>query len=182
MLEQTLKISTAIVVFAVGVTVFLGPSLEQKTSVSNSAPAKAYVSTLAPVSSQYQTTGSARGTEYLDADANGHFSANVEVNGIEVKTLVDTGATMVAFGAADAERAGIRPVLSDYKYKTQTANGEVSMARVVVRRMRLGTIEIENVEAAVLPEGALSGTLLGMTFLRKLQVQTENGRMVLKQQ
>ena len=193
MLNQTLKVSGAIIVIAVGAAVFLGPELDQKSPLTSqplaSQPLASTVSVKSSVLSQPQaaatqrqtTSSSIRGIEYLDADANGHFSANVEINGTEIKTLVDTGATMVAFGASDAEKAGIRPAQSEYKYKTQTANGEVSMARVMVSRIRLGSIELENIEAAVLPEGALNGTLLGMSFLRKLQVQTENSRMILKQ-
>lgn len=181
MLNQTLKASGIIIVIAVGAAVFLGPALDQKSQVESPSKIKSSVLSQPQAAPQRQATSSARGTEYLDADASGHFSANIEINGTEIKTLVDTGATMVAFGAADAEKAGLRPTKSEYKYKTQTANGEVSIARVIVSRIRLGSIELENIEAAVLPEGALNGTLLGMTFLRKLQVQTENGRMILKQ-
>ncbi len=181
MLEQTLKVSAAIIAIAVGAAVFLGPALEQKPQPVVSSSASPYTPPSPQIPAQRQVMSSTRGIEYLNADTNGHFSANVEINGTEIKTLVDTGATMVAFGASDAERVGIRPAQSEYKYKTQTANGEVSMARVVISRIRLGSIELENIEAAVLPEGALNGTLLGMTFLRKLQVQTDNGRMILKQ-
>ncbi len=186
MFQQTAKTAGAILVIAVGAVFFLGPLAEKNAS----APAKqaalaqpqrqpaAKVQTQLPSAS---TVSGVRGVEYINADQNGHYSANIEVNGTMIRTLVDTGATTVAFGAADAERAGIRPARSEYKFKTQTANGEVAIARVVVRSMRLGSIELQNIEAAVLPEGALDGTLLGMSFLKQLQVQSENGRLILKQ-
>jgi aspartyl protease family protein len=187
MLQQTMKISIAIILLAVIGSFFVAPMLEKQSETAPQAivakgqkPVIA-IATQAPYLPQSSPNSNVRGIEYLQSDARGHFSASIEVNGINIQTLVDTGASMVAFGASDAERAGIRPSQSDYKYKSQTANGEVAMARVIVPRMRLGSIELENIEAAVLPDGALNGTLLGMSFLRRLQVQTENGIMVLKQ-
>jgi aspartyl protease family protein len=186
MLHQTFKAAIALIIGIVGVVYVIGPALEEKslpqmTSVKRAPMVVGGQNTAAKVPTPTQTQSSVRGIEYLNADSRGHFSASIEVNGANIETLVDTGASMVAFGANDAERAGIRPTQSEYKYKSQTANGEVAMARVFIPRMRLGSIELENVEAAVLPEGALNGTLLGMSFLRRLQVQTENGRMTLKQ-
>ncbi len=187
MLQQTVKASIVIILLAVGVSFFGVPMLEKKSDpLPQTASSKGQKPTIAlttptPTLPQSSPISSVRGIEYLLSDSRGHFLANLEVNGVNIQTLVDTGASMVAFGAIDAERAGIRPSQSDYKYKSQTANGEVSMARVIVPRMRLGSIELENVEAAVLPDGALNGTLLGMSFLRRLQVQTENGKMTLKQ-
>jgi aspartyl protease family protein len=182
MLEQTFKASIVIIVLALG-TVYLVPLLDRKTepAIPSNTSLKQPTIVLTKQAPVMPQSSNVRGIEYLNADSQGHFSASLEVNGANIVTLVDTGASMVAFGASDAERAGIRPSQSEYKYKSQTANGEVAMARVIVPRMRLGSIELENVEAAVLPDGALNGTLLGMSFLRRLQVQTENGRMTLKQ-
>ena len=130
-----------------------------------------------------QTVSSAaRGTEILSANSRGHFSATLEVNGAAIAMLVDTGATMIAFSAEDAERAGIRPLPGDFKYRSSTANGDVAIAIVKVGAVRLGSIELRDVEAAVLPAGALKGTLLGMSFLKRLSLfQFENGRLILQQ-
>lgn len=127
-------------------------------------------------------SSAARGTEILTANNRGHFATTLEVNGVPIPMLVDTGATMVAFSAEDAERAGIRPLPSDFKYRSSTANGEVAIAMVRIGLIRLGSIELRDVEAAVLPAGAMQGTLLGMSFLKRLSLfQFENGRLILQQ-
>ncbi|MBY0613461.1 MAG: TIGR02281 family clan AA aspartic protease [Beijerinckiaceae bacterium] len=129
-----------------------------------------------------QPSTAARGTEVLSANSRGHFAATLEVNGAPIHMLVDTGATMIAFSAEDAELAGIRPLPADFKHRSATANGEVAIALVKVASIRLGSIELRDVDAAVLPAGALQGTLLGMSFLKRLSLfQFENGRLILRQ-
>ncbi len=188
MLEQTIKAAIAVVIIGVTASFFIDYDLKTQPVLAPAAPV--IVSPVKTVSAAQPLTqvnvdagrSSVRGVEYLTAQNDRHYHADIEINGVTIKTLVDTGASVVAFGAEDAERAGIRPSQSEYKYKSQTANGEVAMARVIIPHMRLGSIELDDVEAAVLPDGALKGTLLGMSFLNKLkQVQTENGRMVLTQ-
>ena len=123
----------------------------------------------------------ASGSETLTADARGHFVAPIDINGVRIATLVDTGATFVAFSAEDAERAGIRPGRAAFRTRIATANGDVMAANVRIDRMRLGSIELQDVDAAVMPEGAMAGTLLGMSFLKRLSgVQFEQGRLLLR--
>ena len=62
-----------------------------------------------------------------------------------------------------------------------TANGTVSGFRATLREIRLGDIVVRNVDAVVLPAGALSMSLLGNSFLSKLQgYEVQTGRMVLR--
>jgi len=70
---------------------------------------------------------------------------------------------------------------SSRKVMLSTANGTIVGFRTVLREIRLGEIVVRNVDAVVLPERALSMSLLGNSFLSKLlgyEVQT--GRMVLR--
>ena len=104
----------------------------------------------------------------LYADARGHFIADVQIGGVPVKVLVDTGATLVALSAEDASKIGVRPSSNDRKARFNTANGIVTASLVRLPEIRLQGITIFDVEAAVMPVGALKGTLLGMSFMNKL--------------
>ena len=58
----------------------------------------------------------------LTQNGGGHFVTNGTVNGKAVQFIVDTGATMVALGVADAERLGL-PYKQGQPVRMQTANG-----------------------------------------------------------
>lgn len=118
----------------------------------------------------------------LRGDKRGHFSADIQINGQFVKALIDTGASVVALSAEDARKAGLNPPRADYRLPMQTANGVVHAARVRIPELRLQSLVVRDVEAAVLPAGALSVTLLGMSFLKRLGSFEMNGAtLVLKQ-
>jgi aspartyl protease family protein len=104
----------------------------------------------------------------LYSDARGHFLADVQIGGVPIKVLVDTGATLVALSAEDANKIGVRSSPSDRKARFNTANGIVTASLVRLPEIRLQGITIFDVEAAVMPTGALKGTLLGMSFMKKL--------------
>jgi aspartyl protease family protein len=118
----------------------------------------------------------------LLADARGHFMAPVQIDGMIIETMVDTGASMVAISFEDARRVGINPAPSSPKGYANTANGMVKYSVARIREMRLNGIVVYDVEAAVMPQGAMQGTLLGMSFLKKLsKVEMGNGVLTLAQ-
>jgi aspartyl protease family protein len=104
----------------------------------------------------------------LYADSRGHFFAHVQVSGTPVKVLVDTGASLVALSFEDAEKIGLRPSPNDRKAQFNTANGIVTGSLVRLPEVRLQGITVFDVEAAIMPRGAMNGTLLGMSFMKKL--------------
>ena len=108
------------------------------------------------------------GEVVLRASADGHFYANVTVNGVAMRFLVDTGASNIALSAEDARRLGFDPDRLDYFLPVTTANGDTLAARVTLDEVRLGSIAFERVSAAVMPPGALATSLLGMSFLDRL--------------
>ncbi|PZU94356.1 MAG: TIGR02281 family clan AA aspartic protease [Chelatococcus sp.] len=115
------------------------------------------------------------------ADYSGHFIVHPGVDGFRVRMMVDTGASLVALTAADARALGLKLGPADYTMRLSTANGAVKAARVNLREVRLGGIVVRNVEAVVLPEGALGISLLGASFLGKLKgYEVQAGRMVLR--
>ncbi len=111
---------------------------------------------------------------------NGHFEADVSVNGQTIQMLVDTGASMVALSHADAERIGIIPENLNYSMTVMTANGRTRAAPVTLDRVAIGPIVRTDVAASVAEDGKLDQSLLGMSFLEtlgSLQIQTDELRM-----
>lgn len=113
----------------------------------------------------------------LAADTRGHFVTDGSVNGSHVRFLVDTGATSVALPGSDAARMGI-----DYKKgrrgMVNTANGAAPAYAVQLDRVRIGAIELNNVDAVVVETG-LPIALLGMSFLNRVEMRRDGDAMTL---
>lgn len=118
----------------------------------------------------------------LKANSSGHFTAEASINGTDVKVLVDTGATVVALSYEDAEDVGLHPRNLEFSVPVATANGMAKAAPVFLDRIDIDGVTVENVQGLVLPEGALQGTLLGMSFLSRLAgFKVEDGVLYLKE-
>ncbi|MGE3677658.1 MAG: TIGR02281 family clan AA aspartic protease [Burkholderiales bacterium] len=113
----------------------------------------------------------------LVADARGHFVTDGAINGGSMRFLVDTGATAIAIPAADALRLGI-----DYRkggrVTISTANGQAQAYLVKFDTVRVGEIELANVDGMVVERG-LSIALLGMSFLNRVEMQRDSHAMTL---
>jgi len=127
----------------------------------------------------YSSGGASSGAQSatLAAGAGGHFYAEGQINGGAIRFVVDTGATAVAIPAADAARLGIdfrrgRPV------STQTAAGVAPAWLVTLTSVRVGGIELQNVEAIVIERG-LAVALLGNSFLNRIEMRREGQTMTL---
>lgn len=117
----------------------------------------------------------------LEADRGGHYATELVVNGQRITALVDTGATTVAFNRTEAERLGI-----DYRrgrlIKLRTASGEAEAYLVTLNEVQMGSIVLRGIEAtvSVLPNSPQI-TLLGMSFLRRLDMVTDGRQLKLMQ-
>lgn len=104
----------------------------------------------------------------IPADASGHYLVTVHVNGMPIRFLVDTGATLIALTPKDAEAAGFERDQLNFSRPVHTANGIIKFAPVSLREIRLGALSLNDIDAAVI--GAPGGiSLLGMTFLKQLE-------------
>ncbi len=118
----------------------------------------------------------------IKAGAQGHYFASAEVNGRPVDVMVDTGASMVALTHEDARKAGVFVRSADFTQSVQTANGVARFAPVTLEKVSIGNITVRNVTAAVAEPGRLRTTLLGMSFLSRLErVDMRPGLMVLSE-
>lgn len=110
----------------------------------------------------------ARGTATFRSGMDGHFRLNTRINGAEIRTIFDTGASAVVLTGADARRAGIDMDGLRFNVPVATANGTGRAAAVVLDRIVVGGIERRGIRAFVAEEGALEMSLLGMSFLETL--------------
>jgi len=116
------------------------------------------------------------------ADSQGQFLVEPIVNGIRLRMLVDTGASLVVLSREDARRLGINPAPADFWATVSTANGAIQVAPVLLKEIKVGELSVHGVPAAVLPDNKLQVGLLGMSFLSKLShFEVASGRLVLKQ-
>lgn len=117
----------------------------------------------------------------LKADSRGHFIVQAEINGRDIWVMVDTGATAVALSYEDAKEAGLRPGSLDFNIPITTANGVGMAARVKLDRVEIDGVRVYDVDGVVLPEGALRGSLLGMSYLSRLRgFKVEDGVLYLE--
>lgn len=111
---------------------------------------------------------SQNGTATFRRGLDGHFTVASTVNGTAIPLLFDTGASAVVLSYRDAQRAGIDVADLSFTMPVMTANGTGRAAVVELDRLEVGGIARRNVRAFVAEDGALQGSLLGMTFLETL--------------
>jgi aspartyl protease family protein len=99
----------------------------------------------------------------------GHFTATVKVNGKPVSMIVDTGASTIVLRPEDAAKAGIDTKALTYRVPVITANGRAMAARVHLDAVAIGPLDRQKVDALVAQPGALTQSLLGMSFLSRLR-------------
>ena len=111
----------------------------------------------------------------------GDFAISGQINGARVALVLDTGASSVVLTPEDAKAAGLPLDLLNYTVSIDTANGRTRAAPVTLDRITIGGLEERSVEALVVQPGQLRTSLLGMSFLNRLQSwQVVGDRLVLK--
>ena len=114
----------------------------------------------------------------LSPDSDGHFVTQGLVNSRPVQFMVDTGATAISLSVSDASRIGLQ-----YKHgqpvQVATANGNLSGWRIKLSSVRLGDVEVHEIDAIVTPI-SMPFVLLGNSFLSRFQMTRSNLQMVLE--
>ncbi len=131
----------------------------------------------APVSAGQPAGGANPGKIVLHAGSGGHFLTPGQINGRAVTFLVDTGASTVAMGVADAERLGLA-YKAGQPVRMNTANGVTSGWLIKLTAVRLGDVDVYNVDAVVSP-AAMPYVLLGNSYLTRFQMTRTNDQLVL---
>lgn len=113
----------------------------------------------------------------LQRNRAGQYVADGEVNGERVTFLLDTGATQVALSAVLARKLGLKRGPS---VTLQTAAGPVRGYAARLDSVRLAGIEMRDVGALV-SDGLEPGlVLLGMNFLKRLEMIQRGDQLILK--
>jgi len=122
--------------------------------------------------------GSASRQIRLAAGPGGHYTSSGTINGNATQFLLDTGATMVSISQQEADRLGLR-YREGRRISTNTANGNVPAWGITLSTVRVGGVELRNIDAIVVPS-QMSHVLLGNSFLSRFQIRREDDVMTLE--
>jgi len=125
-------------------------------------------------------TQSDSSTARIYSDSLGMYVAVGSINGFPMHMLLDTGATYVGLDAMTARRMGLNYQLRGTPTVVSTANGNVRAYEVTLDSVGVGDIRVNNVKAFVVEGAGLDVPLLGMSFLRNMEVRTKKGIMTLQ--
>ena len=114
----------------------------------------------------------------LPASSGGHFMTQGVINGRSVNFMLDTGATTVALSAADAQRIGL-DFSKGQPVRVNTANGIAQGWRVRLNSVRVGDVEVYDVEAIV-SQQPMPYVLLGNSFISRFSMRRDADQMVLE--
>lgn len=163
--------------YSVGATIAEGVKLVAASDASAVIEANGKRQTIAIGEHVNRSAPSGRASVTLKADSGGHYMVQGQINGGAVRMLVDTGATLIAMPASDATRLGIDYKKGQVAY-VSTANGVAPAYRVKLNTVKIGDIELNQVDAMVQEQG-LPIILLGMSFLNRTEMRREGEQMVL---
>jgi aspartyl protease family protein len=134
----------------------------------------------APSQSAASSSSSSSSEVRLDRAGDSHFYADTEIDGRNVRMMVDSGASIVALTRRDAEAIGINVDDLPVGGSANTAGGVVPMRMVMLDSVEVDGIEVRGVQAAVI-EADMGVSLLGQSFLSKLAaVNVEGDTMTLR--
>ncbi|MDP1708415.1 MAG: TIGR02281 family clan AA aspartic protease [Gammaproteobacteria bacterium] len=111
----------------------------------------------------------------------GMFATVGTINGLTVNFLVDTGSSLVAMNSAEAKRLGINYRLDGKPTTAATASGLAPAYQVKLTKVKVGNIELREVDGMVIEGLSPTEVLLGMSFLTRLEMQNSGQTMLLKQ-
>jgi aspartyl protease family protein len=99
----------------------------------------------------------------------GEFAIAARVNDAKVAMVLDTGASSVVLTQGAAKAAGLPIEVLEYNVNVDTANGRTRAAPVTLDRIAIGGLVERGVPALVVQSAQLKTSLLGMSFLNRLQ-------------
>ncbi|MEL6528377.1 MAG: TIGR02281 family clan AA aspartic protease [Pseudomonadota bacterium] len=119
------------------------------------------------------------GDHTLTRQSDGHFYASATVEGVPVRMMVDTGASVIALTGRDASAIGIQWDEGQVGPIGRGASGAVYGVNTRLDEVEIGGITRRNVSAVIIPQG-LDVSLLGQSYLSQLDaVEIANNQMVM---
>ena len=108
----------------------------------------------------------------------GHYNMTGYINGSEVEFLLDTGATDISIPAHVANKIGLQRL---HEMRFDTANGVAKGYATRINRVRVGSIELTELNASINPNVKDDTVLLGMSFLKRIEFTQRGDTLVLRQ-
>lgn len=114
------------------------------------------------------------GTSVIVApNSQGMYLTAGTINGYPVTFMVDTGASDIAMNREEARRMGIDYRVDGTPRITQTASGTARAYAVVLKKVTVGNIALNDVNALVVDGNSPAEVLLGGSFLNRLSMKRD---------
>lgn len=114
------------------------------------------------------------GDHTLNRQSNGHFYASASVDGVPVRMMIDTGASMIALTGSDARAIGLHWDDAEVRAIGRGASGNVYGVPIRLSEVEIGGMVRSNVDAVIVPSG-LDVSLLGQSYLSQIGAVEING-------
>lgn len=114
----------------------------------------------------------------LQRNRYGHYNLTGYINGQEVEFLVDTGATDISIPDHIAKKMRLKRL---YEMKFETANGLAKGFGTRINSVRVGSIELADLDASINPNVDDDTVLLGMSFLKRIEFTQRGDTLILRQ-
>ena len=157
------KLETKTVLNALAVTSFLGLmtyllTVEQQKAVSS--------------------TSLVQGTKtIINQDSYGNYIAKGTIEDFDCSMLIDTGASTLVLSESFALKIGL-PKLR--QVMVSTANGASQGYLSIVRKIQIGNLQGENIDAVVVPNIEIPHVLVGMSFLKNINFEKSGRQLILQ--
>ncbi len=113
----------------------------------------------------------------LQQNRQGHYLANGAINGKPVTFLLDTGATHISIPEHIARRLNLT---KGFPMKVNTANGAITVYATQLDSVSIGAITLHNIRANINPFMKSDEILLGMSFMKHLELIQREGQLILR--
>jgi aspartyl protease family protein len=113
----------------------------------------------------------------LQRNRSGHYVAPGLINDQPVLFLLDTGASHVALPADLADQIGLK---REAMMSSLTANGLVRSWMTKLDQVELGPFVMHDVQASIMPSMPTKEVLLGMNFLKHLELVQKGNQMIIR--
>jgi len=133
-----------------------------------------------PVRTDFPETADTVDVLTIWPDASGLYTTLGSINDVRSNFMVDTGASVVAMNVNHAASFGIDAEKDGTPMNVQTASGNTMGHRILLKSVRVGSIVVYDVEAVVLPGDFPRHILLGMSFLKNVDMQRQEQAILLK--
>jgi aspartyl protease family protein len=115
----------------------------------------------------------------LSPDEQGHYFAEVAINGHRERGIIDTGATHLSMSRATASAMKI-PYEEGQRGSSQTAAGSLGVWLVRVPRIQLNTITLYDVDVVVRDVRGDSPLLIGSSLLNRFDMERDQSMLVMR--